>query len=110
MTNVTRFGEISPLWQIFEELWQLVKSLFSIWQNQNLLWQNQNLLWQIACAIWLIYIVVNSHNIEKVILASGHTDGDLTPPTHSLNQFVFVFGKVICTASFFSCNNPAKPR
>ena len=66
MTNVTRFGEISPLWQIFEELWQLVKSLFSIWQNQNL-------LWQIACAIWLIYIVVNSHNIEKVILASGHT-------------------------------------
>ena len=90
MTNVTRFGEISPLWQIFEELWQLVKSLFSIWQNQNLLWQNQNLLWQIACAIWLIYIVVNSHNIEKVILASGHTDGDLTPPTHSISLCLYL--------------------
>ena len=83
MTNVTRFGEISPLWQIFEELWQLVKSLFSIWQNQNL-------LWQIACAIWLIYIVVNSHNIEKVILASGHTDGDLTPPTHSISLCLYL--------------------
>ena len=30
---VTRFGEISPLWQNFPSLWQISDSLFLIWQN-----------------------------------------------------------------------------
>ena len=32
-TSVTRFGEISPLWQKFSRLWQIVDGLFFIWQN-----------------------------------------------------------------------------
>ena len=31
--RVTRFGEISPLWQNFESLWQLFDKLFSILPN-----------------------------------------------------------------------------
>ena len=31
--SVTRFGEISPLWQKFTSLWQFLDSLFLIWQN-----------------------------------------------------------------------------
>ena len=32
-TNVTRFGEISPLWQNLQSLWQFFEALFTIWQN-----------------------------------------------------------------------------
>ena len=31
--SVTRFGEMSPLWQYFKSLGQVFKSLFSVWQN-----------------------------------------------------------------------------
>ena len=30
---MTRFGEISPLWQNFTSLWQIFDSLFLIWPN-----------------------------------------------------------------------------
>ena len=32
-SNVTRFGEISPLWLNFKSLGQIFLGLFSIWQN-----------------------------------------------------------------------------
>ena len=55
---MTRFGEISPLWQSFEGLWQLVKSLLSIWQYYNL-------LLQISCTIELVFIAVNGQITKK---------------------------------------------
>ena len=36
-TIVTRFGEISPLWQNFKSLWLLFEGLFCIGQNVNLI-------------------------------------------------------------------------
>ena len=33
--SVTRFGEISPIWQNFTSLWQIFNSLFLIWQNDG---------------------------------------------------------------------------
>ena len=33
MTSVTRFGEISPLWQHLMTLCQMVEGLISVWQN-----------------------------------------------------------------------------
>ena len=33
MVSVTRFGEISPLWQKLKCLWQFNEGLFSIWQK-----------------------------------------------------------------------------
>ena len=38
-TSVTRFGEISPLWQCFKSLGKFCKGLFSVWQFFHLLWQ-----------------------------------------------------------------------
>ena len=32
-SSVTRFGEISALWQNFKTLWESLDDLFSIWQN-----------------------------------------------------------------------------
>ena len=32
-TSVTRFGEISPLWQKFKSFWPFLESLFRIWQK-----------------------------------------------------------------------------
>ena len=36
VTSVTRFGEISPLWQTFKSLWQLLKDFFNNWQQFEL--------------------------------------------------------------------------
>ena len=33
--SVTRFGEISPLWQILLSLWQFFESLFCIWHTSK---------------------------------------------------------------------------
>ena len=33
LNSVTRFGELSPLWQKFTSIWQIFDSLFLIWQN-----------------------------------------------------------------------------
>ena len=31
--TLTRFGEITPLWQNLKTLWQYFEGLFSIWQT-----------------------------------------------------------------------------
>ena len=33
LTSVTRFGEMSPLWQNLQRFWQFCMSLFSLWHN-----------------------------------------------------------------------------
>ena len=33
LSRVTRFDEISPLWQNLKSLWQIFEGKFSIWQN-----------------------------------------------------------------------------
>ena len=64
-TSVTRFGEISPLWQNFKSLDNFKKALSGIWQKnlptlaQNSYWGNSN---SIKCP-----------NIEQIIWPSGHT-------------------------------------
>ena len=42
VNSVTRFGEISPLWQHFMNFCQMAESLFSVRQFFNLIWQNCN--------------------------------------------------------------------
>ena len=37
--SVTRFGEISPLWQNFNYLWKSFEGSFSNWQIFNLFWE-----------------------------------------------------------------------
>ena len=59
--SVTRFGEISPLWQNFNSLWLLFEDLFCIGQNLELIglgifvgyWAN------LHCCYW--------PNIEEII-------------------------------------------
>ena len=36
VASVTKFGEISPLWQRFTSLWQIFDNSFLIWQNTQL--------------------------------------------------------------------------
>ena len=55
-SSVTRFGEMTPLWQIFKALWQIFKAL---WQNfQGLVSVEQNFEPHLAN---LLYYVANSH-------------------------------------------------
>ena len=49
--GVTRFGEISPLWNFLDVLWQFVKGIFTIWQ--------------ICYALGLIFIVANGQISKK---------------------------------------------
>ena len=35
VTSVTRFAEISPLWQTFTSLWKMFDGVFLIWQNSK---------------------------------------------------------------------------
>ena len=66
MISVTRFGEISPLWQNFKSLPKMIDGLFSIWQILNL-------LWQILYAIGMIYAVVSGQILNNN-WACGHTE------------------------------------
>ena len=69
VASVTRFGEISPLWQSFKRLWQFVKGLLSIWEN-----------FAPSLAKCLLYCknfhYCNWPKMEKVISSSGHTAGE----------------------------------
>ena len=38
--SVTRFGEISPIWQNFKTIWQLVEGSISVWQTFEAIWEN----------------------------------------------------------------------
>ena len=39
-TSVTRFCEIPPLWEIFNNLWQYILGLFGFGQSSQLFWHN----------------------------------------------------------------------
>ena len=56
--SVTRFGDISPIWQNFTSLWQSFNSLFLIWKMMGVLRQ----IWNI---IWLIFIVANGQLLKN---------------------------------------------
>ena len=45
MTSVTRFGEISPLWQKFTSLWTIFDGLFLNWQNAEPTLANWKRFW-----------------------------------------------------------------
>ena len=67
VASVTRFGEISPLWQSFKRLWQFVKGLFRIWEKFAPTLTNFLLFCaKFQCCKW--------PKMEKVIQSSGHTD------------------------------------
>ena len=63
---MTRFGEISPLWQNLKSLWQFFEGKFSIWQH---LWP---ILANFVCS-WANFNWWKWSNIEKILQTSGHT-------------------------------------
>ena len=65
LSSVTRFGEISPLWQNFTSLWQIVDSLFLIWHMLIL-------FGRIGYIIGLIFIVANSQILKKILTIWSH--------------------------------------
>ena len=64
--SVTRFGEISPLWQIIQVVGNFRVTWFFIWQNFESTLAN-------FYAIWQIFFVLNSQILNK---KSGHTACD----------------------------------
>ena len=56
--SVTRFGEISPLWQKFKTFWLSLEGLFSIWQNFKPTLANISSKWQ-------AFIVVNHQKLKN---------------------------------------------
>ena len=63
--SVTKFGEISPLWQNSASLWAIFKGLNSIGQFLNL-------FWQITFAFGQVSIGING-SVLKTIKPFGHT-------------------------------------
>ena len=64
-SSVTRFGEISPLWQTFTSIWQNFDSFFLIWQNAE-----PTLA---ICDIFgLIFIVANGQVLKKNLTIWSH--------------------------------------
>ena len=62
-SSVTRFGEISTLWQHFTSLWQIFDSLFLIWQNVEPILTN------------LVHYWANFHHcFWPIIEKSGHAE------------------------------------
>ena len=52
-SSVTRFGKISPLWQLFTSLWHIFDSLFLIWQNAYRAFANLWYFWaNFHCCKW----------------------------------------------------------
>ena len=77
-TSVTRFGEISPLWQYFKSLGQFCTGLFRVKQNfeptlANLLCSLANF----GCS--------KRPNIEQLIKPSGHTEHDTIKTSQTFN-------------------------
>ena len=82
--NVTRFGEISPLWQNFSSHWQFFKGLFNIWQKVYLIFGKilqvignflkvylifgkiVTLLWQLFCFWVTSFFVVKSQLLSEL--------------------------------------------
>ena len=64
-SSVTRFGEISPLWQTFTSIWQNFDSFFLIWQNAE-----STLA---ICDIFgLIFIVANGQILKNKLAIWSH--------------------------------------
>ena len=63
---MTRFGEISPLWQNFKNIWQFYEGLIGIWQTFEPTMENSVCFWANLC--WCKW-----QNIEQTFWASGHT-------------------------------------
>ena len=68
-TSVTRFGEISPLWQNFKILWQFLWGSFRIWKNEPTL----------ANAFKANFFSCKWSNCIKMIKPYGHTGLSTTP-------------------------------
>ena len=64
-TSVTRFGEISPLWQTFLSLWLFSDGLFSIWQT----FKPTLAMW---CAFGQFFIVVNGQKMKHNLAIWSH--------------------------------------
>ena len=68
VTSVTRFGDISPLWQNFTYLWQNVDSLFLIWQNDEPTLANLVHYWAIKLYNHLVTLKVTSSRCTWTML------------------------------------------
>ena len=74
-SSVTRFGEISPLWQQKFKSLAILTSLFSLWQflQVSLVFGKiLNLLWQSLKAIGQFFIVVNSQILKNDLAIWSH--------------------------------------
>ena len=50
---MTKFGEISPLWQNIKNIWQLYEGLISIWQTFEPTLENSMCFWaNLRCCKW----------------------------------------------------------
>ena len=67
--SVTRFGDISPLWQNFKSLWQLWSGLFSVRQNFELIWQFNNAIGKIVSVANVL--ILNKLSRDLVTLAAN---------------------------------------
>ena len=65
LVSVTRFGEISPLWQTFKSLWAIVWMAYLVFAKR--LYQ----LWHFYATAQIV-IAVNSHRLNSN-RATGHT-------------------------------------
>ena len=63
--SVTRFGEISPLWQHFKSLWRLFEGLFSLGQNFETSWEK-------IFVIEIIFMVVNGWKLTNNVAIRTH--------------------------------------
>ena len=95
--NVTRFGEISPLWQNFSSHWQFFKGLFNIWQKVYLIFGKilqvignflkvylifgkiVTLLWQLFLLLGHKFLCCKEPTIVRIIQPSGHTVWETDP-------------------------------
>ena len=62
---MTRFGEISPLWQNFTSLWQILTIYFIFGKMLSLLWKTWNI-------IGLIFIVANGKILNNNLTIWSH--------------------------------------
>ena len=82
--SVTRFCEISPLWQKFTSRWQIFDGLFLIWQNAQPtlanLWHNWD---NFHCCKWP-KIEIKSNHLVTLITVEKLYDEDLLLAGESL--------------------------
>ena len=103
--GVTRFAEISPLWQHFESLWQFLIRGGGYW----VFCQIVNQCWQMFWAIWQIFIVKMAKYWKKIVAIWSHRSA-ATVPLLTRVQFLLIrqdkdignWPLNICTESFIT--------